>query len=374
MPDESSWVKLCWLLAATADSQLLANSATMLWYFSWISIKILHVGLFRYVLGEGGAIMKFILLVGMGVLSLSACSIKNFAIGELAPILSEASPRLQKEKNWYFFKKATPGSLQLAEVLLEAKPADQDLRALLTKGFGAYGYIVNDTEHLADRLQDKTDSEAKTQAVFNLGKGLSYGFAYLQDKGLDYEGLVAAGRSNQSKEYLDQFFNADNIQDIETVFFTGSSWLLLANLNKDNMQLVSQVGSAFELIKWVCDYQPNFQEGLCQIMSAVYLLARPKSLGGQPEKAKKILNQAMQQRPENLLIPVVMIEWYILPRSDETAYQQLKTKLQQDFAKRRQDFYYPARKVAASDDILALFNSMAERRFAAIVANEEEIF
>ena len=58
--------------------------------------------------------LVFILLTLVHV----GCSVQRLAIGQLAPALSSASPVLQQEKNWELFKSATPGSLQLAEVLL----------------------------------------------------------------------------------------------------------------------------------------------------------------------------------------------------------------------------------------------------------------
>ena len=318
--------------------------------------------------------MKIFLGLIIFTVFLAGCSIKNLAIDQLAPILSEASPRLQKEKNWHFFKKATPGSLQLAEVFLEARPDNLALQALLTKGFSAYGYIVNDTEYLADKLKDNDSSVAKEQATLNLSKSLSYGMQYLDARGIDYKGLVAAGRKNRAQDYLGENLDGQDVQDLETAFFTGTSWLLLAQLNRDNLQLVSQISNAFELINWVCGQRPDFQEGLCQVMSAVYLLARPQSLGGKPKEAIKILAQSQKDNPYNLLIPLVLIEWYLIPRSDVKEYKKLKAKLATGFEKIRSGYFYPGANAVVGSEMLALFNSMAEQRFRIIVANEEEIF
>ena len=98
--------------------------------------------------------MKLLILFCFTVILSSSCSIQRLAIGQLAPALSSASPKLQEERNWNLFKNATPGSLQLSEVLLEADPGNEDLLALLTKGYAAYGYVVNDTEHYAEKLAD----------------------------------------------------------------------------------------------------------------------------------------------------------------------------------------------------------------------------
>ncbi|NRA66502.1 MAG: hypothetical protein HRU19_18585 [Pseudobacteriovorax sp.] len=303
-----------------------------------------------------------------------SCSIKTIAINQLAPILSEASPRLQKEKNWEYFRNATPGSLQLAEVLNEAEPENLDLLALLTKGFAAYGYVVNDTEFLADKLNDEDESPYKTRAILNLAKALQYGMTYLQAKGVTYQGILEAGRNGRASQYLTESLSKEELVDLETAFFTGTAWLLLANLKKDDMVIVSQVPSAFELISWVCQARPDFQNGLCPTMQAVYFLARPPTLGGKPKKAVSLLTSAMKANPNNLLIPVVLIEWYLIPRGDKKTYEGFKSRLNKAFDVRLNSFYVPGKPPDKTPDNLHLFNAMAEQRYLTILKYEDDLF
>lgn len=317
--------------------------------------------------------MRVLLFLALSTLQFS-CSIKTIAIRQLGPILAESSPRLQHEKNWQFFKNATPGSLQLMEVLLEADPGNPDLLAVLVKGFAAYGYIVNDTEYLADRLADKDDSEARVRAVMNLSKALSYGLDFLKDRGVVVTEVFAAARQEKSLAYFDKRLDHKNIADIESMFFTGVSWLLLANTRKDDIELVGQISTAFELINWVCHHKPDFQNGLCTTMTAVFHLARPKTLGGKPEIALKLLNDAMKKYPENLLIPVVYLEWYLVPYMKEEEFISLKETLQEKFERFDNSYFVPGRKVKDENKMLHLFNAMAQKRFVTLVKFEEELF
>ena len=318
--------------------------------------------------------MKVLAVVILSYLFLTSCSIQRIAIGQLAPALSSASPKLQEEKNWDLFKNGTPGSLQLAEILLVSDPGNQDLLALLTKGYAAYGFVVNDTEYLGEKLADVDEPVHRVRAVQNLAKALDFGFQYLKDNDVTYQGLLKAGKTGKSVAYLNDKLDSDDSLDLETSFFTGTAWLLLANLRKDNMMLVSQVTSAFQLIEWVCTNKPDFQMGLCSTMTGVYHLARPKSLGGKPGLAVKLMKAAMKKNPQNLMIPVVYMEWYLLPFEKEKEYRILKKLLKAKFKKKSMEHFIPGEVLKRDHDMLNLFNAMAEKRFEAIVKNESEIF
>ena len=318
--------------------------------------------------------MKLLILFCFTVILSSSCSIQRLAIGQLAPALSSASPKLQEERNWNLFKNATPGSLQLSEVLLEADPGNEDLLALLTKGYAAYGYVVNDTEHYAEKLADVDEPVHRVRAVQNLAKALDYGFRYLESRGVRYQELLLSQKKSQGLSYLDSQLSRDKTFDVETSFFTGTAWLVLANLRKDNMLIVSQVSTAFQLINWACKAQPDFQMGLCQTQEAVFHLARPKSLGGKPELAVKILKAAMEKYPQNLLLPVAYMEWYLLPFEKEKEYRLLKAGLKTKFQKLAKEHFVPGETLDQSYKMLNLFNAMAEKRFHAIVRNEGELF
>ena len=315
--------------------------------------------------------ISFLLLFVIG----TACSIKELAVKQIAPMLSEASPELQRERNWYQFKRATPGSLQLAEVLLDADPDNQDLHALLVKGYASYAYVVHDTEYLRDRLQDRDDSQHREEAIQALSKALRYGFAYLKMAGLSYEELQKSSKAGRLQEALSNLFDGTKIQDQEAVFFTGTAWLLSANYQKDNMIIVSQISQAFELIEWVCRQQPDFQSGLCPTMQAVFHLARPAMMGGKPDLAKQLFVESIKKYPNNYLIPVTYLEWYVVPRADEKTYRVLKKQLAKAFEAWSQESFVPGESNPQDKgSLINLFNAMARQRFGMIIENEKELF
>ena len=290
-------------------------------------------------------------------------------------MLTSASPELQRERNWHQFKRATPASLQLAEVLLANDPDNTDLHALLVKGFASYAYVVHDTEYLRDRLQDRDQSQHRDEAIEALSKALRYGFAYLKMAGLSYPELQKASKAGRLKQSLDGLLDADNQLDLEATFFTGTAWLLLANYQKDNMIIVSQISQAFELIEWVCGKDPDFQNGLCPTMQAVFHLARPAMMGGKPDLAKQLFVEASKKYPKNYLIPVTYLEWYVIPRVDEDTYKSMKSQILTGLqAWTKQSFIPGESDPNEKGQLTDLFNAMARQRMAIMIEAEEELF
>ncbi|MFW7381364.1 MAG: TRAP transporter TatT component family protein [Oligoflexus sp.] len=298
------------------------------------------------------------------------------AVKQMGPMLSSASPELQKEKSWNFFKTATPGSLQLSEALLSHDPDNVHLLGVLTKGFASYGFVVHDTEHLAERLHEKRPQPAREEAMLAFSKALDFGFRFLNANDVKFEDLQSALREDRIGAVLDKGLDGNDILHQDTVFFTGTAWLLLANYRRDNMVIASQISLAFELIRWTCRHNPNYKAGLCQTMEAVFHLARPPMLGGKPDLAQKMLLEATKKNPHNLLIPVTYMEWYLLPREEEKEYLALKKDVQAKLKKWREQSFIPG--VASPEDkgsdLLNLFNAMAEKRLAVIESVEKDLF
>ena len=272
-----------------------------------------------------------------------ACSINQVAVRQVGPLLSESAPELQKERSWNFFKSATPGSLQLAESLLVHDPNNPDLLSLLTKGHASYGFVVFDTENLKDRLLESSEQPAAEQASLSFSKSLAYGFRYLDAKGIELKGLQDALSKEKAQAYLSEHLDQSSLLDREAAFFTGTAWLMLSNYQRNNMQLVSQLGLANELIRWVCSKEPGFQNGLCYAMEGVYYLAKPAMFGGKPEYAMEQLEKAMKLYPDNLLIPVITIEWYHLPQFDEAGYKKRKKQLKPAIAAWKNHVFVPGK-------------------------------
>lgn len=299
----------------------------------------------------------------------------QFAIRQVAPVMMENSEVLQKEKSWEFFKTSVPGSLQLAEVLLAEDPENPELLALLTKGYASYGFVINDTEALVLRLQAEEEGAVFDQALSNLDKALRFGMRYLKLSGVSFADLNQAVRSNNAQQLLRQSFDLKSARDRDAVLFTGISWLLSINYRTADMTMVSQVPHAYALIQAVCEINPNYQSGLCPTLEGIYYLSRPRMMGGDPVKGQKVLEAAMKRYPDNSLIGVTYLEWYLVPAGDQQAYQKLRPQLRAKLNKWRYQSFTPGSKQQDGvNALLNIFNAMADKRLSTIEELSKEIF
>ncbi len=295
------------------------------------------------------------------------------AVDQLAPLLNESSGQLKAEKNFVFFKEATAGSLQFAESMLYASEKNEALLALLAKGYASYAFVVYDTLALKERLKREQSSPYRLAASQSFSKALTFGFRFLQGRGFQFEEFVKAAKDNMEREYLSRFVNLTKKIDHEAVFYTGFAWLMLANLNRDSLELASQIGHAFSFVAAACKEDPKFEQGLCPTLTAVYHLSRPKILGGKPEEGVSLLRNAMQEFPDNLLIAETYIEWALLPDLDKAEYMRLKELILEKQKGEAFEFFIPGSKEAKASQT-SLFNAMATERIKIISALENDLF
>lgn len=317
-------------------------------------------------------------IAGLSLSSSSCSTTTRLAIGQISPVVYEGSESLQKEKNWDFFRASAPSSLQLAEMMLEKDPDNKELLALLTKGYASYAYVISDTLALAHRLEGEDDSDYHQQARVSLAKALSYGMRFMEESGVSYEAIKNAANKNELASLLNEQFDLDETIDKEALFFAGIAWLQSINYNMSQMLLTSQAGQAFSLIEAVCNKDPSFQNGMCPTLRGVYYLSRPRMLGGKPDTGKKLLSQAMLTYPDNHMIPVTLMEWYLVPAGEKGAYVKLRDQVLAKLKAWRKATYIPGESNSAKGqrqrDLLNLINAMAEKRLGIIMSKESDLF
>lgn len=304
-------------------------------------------------------------------LAFSGCSLQKIALRSSTPIFENSSNSLVKEGNWDYFSKATPGNLKLLELLWDQDKDNMRLQSILVKGYAGYAFAVPETLYFEDMLLDKEDSEAKQEAIYFHTKALDLGISYLEKKGIKREELLSNDESSLAKK-LKKLGEDDFI----VLAYLGQAWGSLINLQKDNVALVAQVPKVKLLFDRVCDVKPDFENNMCDLFYAQYEAARPKMLGGNPEKGKELFLEAIKKSPYNQLIKLNYIQYVVLPNFDEEAYEEMAKVLRKEF----EDFDNLNRETLSNlspykDHVeLNLYNGIAKKRFKTIEKNKKNIF
>jgi hypothetical protein len=306
-------------------------------------------------------------------LSLVGCgSIQKMALRSASPMFVKGSNKLTLERNWEFFRESAPGNLKFLEMIYLQDPENLELLATLVKGYAGYAYAVPETLAFGDELAGIDESLHKQNAISLYTRALDYGLEYFSQKGIRKSHILGS----HDKE-LDQLLNKKlGKKDLTAVLFTAQAWASLINLQKDNVALVSHVPKVKVLFDWVCKKDAKIENGVCDIFAAQYEAARPRMLGGNPEKAKVLYAAAIKKRPHHLLIRVGFIQYSLLPAFEQKAYETEATTLREEFSKwenfNRDNLENESEYQSVED--LNLYNAIAKKRFELIELNKKKIF
>ena len=133
------------------------------------------------------------------------------------------------------------------------------------------------------------------------------------------------------------------------------------------------------MIDSVCEVEPTFQFGACDIFYGAFEVSRPKTLGGNPEKGNKIFKQAMLSRADNLLISVAYLQYSVIPSGNQEEYKELKEKLEKAAVQfKNLSLIVPGMAIEntfnQSDERLSVLNSIALKRFEIMKKFEKKLF
>lgn len=314
--------------------------------------------------------MKWILL--LSALVLTGCSsLQKWTLRSNSSLFQRTSGDLMKEGDWDFFRASTPGNLKFVELLWQQDPDNLKLLSVLVKGYAGYAFAVPETLYFGDELAQVDESKWKKEAITYYTRSLDYGLQYLGKKDISHSDLLGDEQKlfKKLKDELDE-------DDLMATLYFAQSWGSLINLQKDNVALVAQIPKVKVLFDWVCKVDPNIDENVCDIFYAQYEASRPRMLGGNPEKAKKLYQEAITRHPKNQLIRMNYIQFVVLPAYDQENYEKQASVLKEEFQK-WQDINRDDLKNHSSyknEESLNLYNAIAKKRFELIEKNKSTIF
>lgn len=311
-------------------------------------------------------------LILCSLIFLTSCSsLEKWAVRRASPVFHEAGEQLTKEDSWEFFKNSAPGNLKFLEAVYLTDPENLRLLPAVIKAHAGYAYGVPETLAFEDDLRG-IESLHRKEAIHHYTRALDYGVFYLGKRDITKDDLL-----NLPEEKLREKLKKETDEDdLVALVYTAQAWGSLINLQKDNVALVSHIPRVKILFDHVCQMRPDIEHNICDIFMAQYEAARPRMLGGNPEKARELYVSAMKKNPYHLLIPLNLIQYSYLPAMDEEAFEKLAVTLKSDFEewekKGRENLKDESRFAKHRD--LNLYNAIAKKRFEIIEQNKKKIF
>ncbi|MGB0454659.1 MAG: TRAP transporter TatT component family protein, partial [Bacteriovoracaceae bacterium] len=214
----------------------------------------------------------------------------------------------------------------------------------------------------------------RNRAMVHYSKSIHYGEVFLKENDLSLEVLI---KSKDPKRLLMDNLDDDEISQ-KIVLFLAQSIAGMVNLNRDQSLYLTALPAAKSMFDWVCELNPGIYGGACPLFYGAYEAGRPKMLGGNPEKGKEIFLKAIEAYPENYLIRVGYLQFYVVPRGDEDEFNAQAKIIEEFIAMETKEKYWKPlskkKEVSEKTSRLNLFNATAIKRFQIMKQNKEEIF
>ena len=221
-----------------------------------------------------------LLLSGLLVLSLSACSVRQQLIRQAADEMSQQSV---EEEDIGLAREASAFYLKLSESLLRSVPGHVALAQSVTSGLTQYAYAFLSSE--ADRLESHSLAQAqalRVRAARMFERAQKQGWAALS---LRHPGLPGQLLSMDAKALRLQ------PDEVGLAYWTAAAWGGHISLSKDTPDVVADLPLVVNLATLAWQTQPGYGEGALASLMGTLELARP---GGSRERAMAYWDQAIE--------------------------------------------------------------------------------
>jgi hypothetical protein len=264
-------------------------------------------------------------LLAVVTLALAGCDMAAFAAGSTIKVFVRAAPAIQRYRDPELAEAAMPGSIAQLEGVMSIKTEDADLRALLGRSYGSYGYAF-----LEDHMEEAAARDDQAQVEHFRSRA---SMAYARGKEVEMEMMTvwndedggAQGAYSRGidawKRYLAEF---DDEDQAPVLFWCAYNWARYIGVNRSDMNAVADLEFVRELANRVLQLDRSYFDYAPLALHAGLLATIPAAVGGQPEVAKVELEQAIQlTQRKNLLFLVTEAQLVAVALQDRALYRAL---------------------------------------------------
>ncbi|MBI2570653.1 MAG: hypothetical protein HYV63_26925 [Candidatus Schekmanbacteria bacterium] len=267
-------------------------------------------------------LLAVLVLAGMCT---SGCSLRRYAIKRAMPIVEEAMPALEGERDLDFARDALAGNIKILEAVHLAEPTNQRLRVLLARAYGSYALAFPQDEAERWELEDPARSDlarARARDFYQRCKGYATTVvaernpeivAALEGRAAAAEGRVAALTRALAKASKD---------DVPALFWMAYGWGNLVNLSRDNIAVVSEAPLVVTIMERLVELDERYFMGGAHLFFAAWYGGLPKALGGKPDLAEQHFKRAEEINEGKLmLIPIYRARFLAVQAQDRELFE-----------------------------------------------------
>ena len=289
-------------------------------------------------------------------LLLGGCSMRQMALDQTAGILKDALPAFEKEWDFELVAEALPGSIKIMEGFLQSGPGNPDLLLLTAQAYTSYALVIlEDRWERAEEDSEEADRLAHRTREMYL-RGHRFGLRLLE---LRHPGFSKDFATDSAT--IERRLAACTPEDVPGLFWAGMPLVGAVNISRNDVTMISYMPKGRALIQRALALNEGYYHaGSHMILGSLYGSLGP-SLGGDPVKAQKHLERALELTERRFLLVQVMyaktlaVQNQDLPLFKKMLNEVLEAKLE----------IFPQQKLA---------NVAAKRRARRLLQRADELF
>jgi hypothetical protein len=278
----------------------------------------------------------------MTILLLGGCSINKMAVQGSMPLMEGGIESMNRETDLDLARTAIPANLKMIEGATFTDPDNKKLRIYAAQAFYGYAFAfieAEDPERAADLYLRCREHAAAALTPDDLATTLE----------------------TAPVSELPALLDKTDDSSVPGLFWLASCWAKWIDLNRDNIQSISQLSRAAAVMSRVLELDETFYYAGPHIFFGVYYGSRSPMLGGNFAESEQHFARARELTDNKLLlVDVFEAEYLDVQRLDQTAYHRKLSAV-----------------VDAPDDLfpeMAFANQVGKARARSLLAQEEEIF
>lgn len=254
---------------------------------------------------------KQFLYILLPVLMMNGC-VQRLAIRTVGGIIDDYGfLTINEESDLALAEQSIASNLKLLEILSKGDPENKNLLQTLTMGYASYalGFVEDDN---MDRAR-----------VFYL-RARDYGLRILRE-----DKKFAAALHGDLESFMTALgsFSSD---DVPTIFWTAAGWGGYINMSLTEPEAIASLSKVEAMMQFVVERDPSYFHGAAHIFLGSIYASRPKMLGGDPVRAKKHFDTAIELgEGKFLLAHVLYARWYAVQIQDQDLFENLLDQIDQ---------------------------------------------
>jgi hypothetical protein len=259
---------------------------------------------------------------------LFGCDSGVFAASTTIGVMRRAAPAIGRLRDPDIAEASIPASLAQMEGLLELKPDDSVLRAMLARSYASFGYGFLEEHMEAAEFGGEASEEQiehwRNRATLAYVRGREVALGGLDRKRPEGGGMIAIQRTGLDAftAHVARFDNRE--EDAPLLFWVAYNWARYISLNRDDMSAIADVPYVAALAERVYALDATYMDHAPVALRAGLMAAAPPALGGRPQDAKVELDRAIQlTNRANLMYLVTEARLIAIPLQDRALYTSL---------------------------------------------------